>query len=56
MEEIDRTEFTEDIFEILKRLAEQDIRIGQAISNASSKTKTDLFYIENEDLLALLTK
>jgi hypothetical protein len=55
---IDRTGKLEEIFSTLRELAEKDLRIGQIFSiiNDSSvhNSGTNLFYIENEDLLKKL--
>ena len=50
----DRTEYVDEITEIFKKMAEKDIRVGQAISNAMHGVRIPLHAIENEDLLNLL--
>ena len=52
-EKLDRTENTEEIFEELRKLAGNDMRIGQAFENIRSKYGNDLFNIENDKLLKL---
>jgi hypothetical protein len=53
MKKIDRTENTEEIFDELRKLANNDMRIGQAFENIRSKYGNDLFNIENDKLLEL---
>jgi len=53
MKKLDRTENTEEIFDELRKLASNDMRIGQAFENIRSKFGNDLFNIENDKLLEL---
>ncbi len=54
MKNLDRAKNTEEIFEELRKLANNDMRIGQAFENIRSKFKgDDLFNIENDKLLEL---
>ena len=50
---LDRTENTEEIFNELRKLADNDMRIGQAFENIRSRFGNDLFNIENDKLLKL---
>ena len=50
---LDRTENIEEIFNELRKLADNDMRIGQAFENIRSRFGNDLFNIENDKLLKL---
>jgi transposase-like protein len=54
-----RTQDIDNIFVILKQLAQKNIRIGQIFSIIDlslKKENKDMFYIENDDLLTILKK
>lgn len=50
MAKLDRTEHLDEIFAVLRKLAERDQRVAQAISNAWNDDST-LSYAENDKLL-----
>lgn len=55
MKKLDRTEHIEDIFDELRKLANNDMRIGQSFEVLRGRFKgDDLFNIENDKLLKLL--
>ena len=53
---LDRTKYIEEIFDELRKLAVNDIRIGQAFEILRKENNDGLFNIENDKFLELIKK
>ncbi len=51
---LDRTKHVEEIFDGFRKLAKNDMRIGQAFENIRVKYGNDLFNVENDVFLQIL--
>lgn len=54
-----REEYLEEIFEEIRKLGKQDLRVGQIFSiikSSCEKDGKDLFFIENDKMLLQLKK
>lgn len=56
MSRLDRTEHIEDVFNEIRKLANNDMRIGQVFECIRTKHGNDLFNMENDKLLKELKK
>ena len=53
---LDRMKYIEEIFDELRKLAVNDIRIGQAFEILRKESNNDLFNIVNDKFLELIKK